>query len=100
MLNTLEPRILLISADPLRCTAVRSALEQSDPACRVAAVATFAAARLTLADLVPDVIVLEEASLHITSSLPGARPSLLADVVSALAGFAPVVILGADEPPA
>ena len=98
MLSTLEPRILLISADPSRCSAVRSALEQSDLSCRVAEVASFAAARLTLADLVPDVIVLEEASLHISSSLPGARTSPLADVVSALAGFAPVVILGADGP--
>ena len=98
MLNTLEPKILLISADPSRCSAVRRALEQSDPACRVAAVASFAAARLTIADLAPDVIVLEEASLRISSSLPGARTSPLADVVSALAGFAPVVILGADKP--
>jgi len=57
----------------------------------------FPAARLTIADLAPDVIVLEEASLRIHLRCP-ARGFHPADVVSALAGFAPVVILGADKP--
>ena len=97
-MQTLEPTVLLISHDTAVCSAVRAALENSAPSCHVASVTSFAAARHTVADLAPDVIVLQESSLR-PAAEQNSRPSPLADVVAALAGFAPVVILGKEDPP-
>lgn len=96
----IEPTVLLISPDPALCTAVRSALSGSEPACHVASVASFAAARRSVADFSPDVIVLEESSLPPSPEGAGLSPSPLEDVVAALAGFAPVVVLGGRQAPA
>jgi len=50
--------------------------------------------------LSPDLIVLQESSPHpFPGASPGAGPVPLTDIVAALAGFAPVVVLG-KEPPA
>ena len=95
----LEPTVLLISHDTSVCSAVRAALENSAPSCHVTSVASFAVARRTVADLAPDLIVLQESSLRPAASEQNSRPSPLVDVVAALAGFAPVVILGKEEPP-
>lgn len=95
-----EPTVLLISADPALCTAVRSALEQGRAVCHVASVATFAAARRSVTDFSPDVIVLEESALTFPHEISGRSHSALEDVVSALAGFAPVVVLGGLQAPA
>jgi len=97
---SIEPTVLLISAGTALCTAVRSALERSQPLCHIAAVATFAAARRTVADISPDVIVLEESSLEPSQGSASSHPSPLKDVVAALAGFAPVVVLGQRQVPA
>lgn len=95
-----EPTVLLISPDAALCTAVRGALRSSKPPCHVAAVDNFAAARRSVADFSPDVIVLEESSLP-SSLLDSSPPQLpLQDVVTALAGFAPVVVLGGRRAPA
>lgn len=98
-MHPIEPTVLLISPDSTRCTAVRSALERSKAGCRVASVASFAAARSTVARLSPDVILLEESSLRLAEAGPGGRASPLEDVVAALAGFAPVVVLGERQAP-
>src|ERR1700686_1668305 len=98
-MQTLEPTVLLISHDAAVCSAVRAALENTAPSCHVTSVSSFAAARHTVANLAPDVIVLQESSLRPASTEQNSRPSPLADVVAALAGFAPVVILGKEEPP-
>jgi len=98
-MQILEPAVLLISHDEALCSAVRTALQRSEPACHVAAVANFAAARNAAAQLSPDLIVLQDSSLKPSaSSSPGARPVPLADIVAALAGFAPVVVLGKEPP--
>jgi signal transduction histidine kinase len=97
-MHSIEPTVLLISPDVALCTAVRSALEQTEPLCHIAVVNDFAAARRTVADISPDVIVLEESSLAASQPL-GSPLSPLEDVVSALAGFAPVVVLGQRQPP-
>jgi signal transduction histidine kinase len=97
---SLEPTVLLISPDAALCTAVRSALERSEPFCHVAAVTNFAAARRTVAEVSPDVIVLQESSLAASADSPGVCSSPIEDVVAALAGFAPVVVLGLCQAPA
>lgn len=99
-MQALEPTLLLISHDKALCSAVRAAMQLRDPACRIGAVADFAAARQTVADLSPDVIVLQESSVGSLSDVPGSRLAPLADIVATLAGFAPVVVLGNEEPPA
>lgn len=99
-MQTLEPTVLLISHDAALCSAVRIALERSELSCHVASVASFAAARHTVADLSPDVIVLQESSLPPYSDSDSSQRQPLADVVTTLAGFAPVVILGNEEAPA
>ena len=99
-MHPIEPTVLLISPDTALCTAVRSALERSEPLCHVAAVTNFAAARRTVADISPDVIVLQESSLAASQDSPGLSSSPIEDVVAALAGFAPVVILGQRQAPA
>ena len=97
-MQTMEPTVLLISHDTAVCAAVRAALGSTAPSCHVASVASFAAARHSVADRAPNVIVLQESSLR-PAAEKNSRPSPLADVVAALAGFAPVVILGKEEPP-
>jgi signal transduction histidine kinase len=78
---------------------VRAALERREPACHLASVASFAAARNTVAQLSPNLIVLQESSLHLSAAAPpGARPVPIADIVAALAGSAPVVVLGKELP--
>lgn len=99
-MELVEPTVLLISPDAALCAAVRGVLRQSRPACHVAAVENFAAARRSIADFSPDVIVLEESSLPGPSHDSNLRASPLEDVVTALAGFAPVVVLGGRNAPA
>jgi len=103
-MHTLDPTVLLISHDAAICSAVRAVLENSAPSCHFASVTSFAAARHTVEHLSPDVIVLQESSLRPSNTENGVRPSALVpsalvDVVAALAGFAPVVILGKEELP-
>ena len=98
-MQTLASTVLLISPDAGLCSAVRSALRQSAPACHIAAVADFAAARSTVAELSPDVIVLQESSVR-SPDESHASLAPLSDVVATLAGFAPVVVLGDQETPA
>jgi signal transduction histidine kinase len=78
---------------------VRSALQQGEPACHIAAVANFAAARHTVAELSPDVIVLQESSLRPLQDASHPWLAPLSDVVATLAGFAPVVVPGDEETP-
>jgi len=100
-MQTLEATVLLISHDEVLCSAVRDALARTEAPCHIAAVESFAAARNTVADLSPDLIVLQESSLAVTAGGPGdSRPLPLSDIVAALAGFAPVVVVGKDQPPA
>jgi signal transduction histidine kinase len=100
MMQSIEPTVLLIGQDSPLCGAVRDALERSETGCHVAAVATFAAARRSVADFSPDVIVLEESSLPEAAENSGQRSSQIEDVVTTLAGFAPVVVLGESHAPA
>ena len=100
MPTTVESTILLIAQDEEICSVVRGALAHDDATCRVSAVASFAAARLTVADLSPDLIILQGSFLPDAPETSGGRPLPLADMVATLAGFAPVVVLGDQAPPA
>ena len=79
------------------CAALRAAIECRAPYCHIASVASFAAARHTVADLSPDVIVLQEVPQQAFAEDDGAPRAQFADLVATLASFAPVVALSLSE---
>jgi signal transduction histidine kinase len=88
-----ERTILLVSDDAALCAAVRLQLEAKEKGLRVAAVSTVEAAHGIIADAAPAVILLEDASVAADSQ--GAGYGLrLESTVSALAAYAPVVVIG------
>ncbi|MBS1841438.1 MAG: hypothetical protein JSS69_05220 [Acidobacteria bacterium] len=97
----MEPReqtVLLISDDAKLCARTRHELQSRESKLRIAMVSSVDAARLVVEEEAPAVILLEEATVH-TGDEKGARLRLDA-VVSSLAGYAPVVILGNEARPA
>jgi signal transduction histidine kinase len=93
--------ILLISDDAALCAAARKELETKEEGLRVAAVSTLEAAHRIIMDAAPAVILLEATAVMMARERPevpeenteGARR--LQSVVSALATYAPVVVIGA-----
>lgn len=97
MIRLREQTILLVSDDAgLRETARRE-FESREEGFRVAAVSTVDAARRVVEDAAPAVILLEETSLAPESEGPVGKVRRLNSVVSALAIYAPVVVIGAAE---
>jgi signal transduction histidine kinase len=89
-----EQTILLVSDDAALCAAARRELEAKEQGLRVAAVSTVEAAHRIVVDAAPAVILLEETS--VTAESPE-RPNValrLESAVSALAAYAPVVVIG------
>lgn len=96
MLNR-EQTILVVSDDATLCAAARREFESRIAGLRVASVSSVSAARRILKDDAPTVIVLEEAAIEPESDGPrGVMPRLDA-VVSVLAVYAPVVVIGKAE---
>lgn len=91
-----EQTILFISDDPSLCAAARRELQGNDPALRVASVSNVDAARRIVEDYSPTVIVLEQATVAGHAEGPRARVPQLDTVVSSLAVYAPVVVLGSE----
>jgi len=94
MMENLEQTVLLISDDAAFCATARVDLEGRKEGLRVAAVSTLEAAHRIVADAAPAVILLEEtlaAAEPLEQSGAGAR---LESAASALAAYAPVVIIG------
>ncbi len=92
-----EQIILMVSDDATLCTAARREFEQRIAGLRLAAVSSVTAARRILEEDAPSVILLDEAS--IAPEVEGTRgivPRLDA-VVTALAVYAPVVVIGTVE---
>ncbi len=92
-----EQTILVVSHDAALCAAVRQEFEASIAGLRVASVTSVAAAWRILGEDAPVAIVLEEAA--ISPEADGARgivPRLEA-VVTSLAIYAPVVVIGTAE---
>jgi signal transduction histidine kinase len=95
--------ILVVSDDAALCAAARKEFEPGIAGLRVASVTSVAAARRILEDGAPAVILLEEAAIgpEVDSSrgLDGPRETVsrLGDVVTSLAVYAPVVVIGRAE---
>jgi signal transduction histidine kinase len=89
-----ERTILLVSDDAALCAAVRLQLEAKEKELRVAAVSTVEAAHGIIADAAPAVILLEDASLAADSGECAGYGPRLESAVSALAAYAPVVVIG------
>jgi signal transduction histidine kinase len=94
MTQNQERTILLVSEDAALCAAARQELEAREAGLRVAAVSTVEAAHRIIADAAPAVILLEHTSVAADSPEHPAHGARLESAVSALAAFAPVVVIG------
>lgn len=92
-----EQTILVISDDPSLCASARRELQENDPQVRVASVSNVDAARRIVEDCSPAVIVLEQAVVRDPADGPRVRVPRLDTVVSSLAAYAPVVVLGNER---
>jgi len=89
-----EQTILIVSDDAALCAAARREFEASIAGVRVASVSSVAAARRILEEESPVAILLDEAAIvPETDTAEGILPRLDA-VVTSLAVYAPVVVLG------
>jgi signal transduction histidine kinase len=95
----LTPTLLLIKPDNSEASAVCQIVEQLRTACCITTVPSFSAARIALEDFSPDLMILHAWSPHSASAQRPAHQTSLADVVSTLVSFAPVVVLGHGCPP-
>src|ERR1700731_3189467 len=86
--------ILLVSDDAALCAAARQDLESLEEGLRVAAVSTVEAAHGIVADAAPAVILLEETPVEAESREHPGQGARLELAVSALAAYAPVVVIG------
>lgn len=89
-----EQVVLVISDDPSFCSAARRELQGEQPPVRVSSVSNVEAARLVVEDCSPAVIMLEQAAIAEAAGNGRARLPSLDSVVSSLAAYAPVVVLG------
>ncbi len=92
-----EKTILVVSDDAALCAAARREFETSVAGLRVASVSSFAAARRILEESSPTVIVLEEAAIAPETDGPRGIVPRLDAVVTSLAVYAPVVVIGTAE---
>ena len=97
-METREQTVLLISDDANLCARTRNELQAREGKLRVAMVTSVDAARLVVKDEAPAVILLEESTVNCARE-QGSHLRLDA-VVSSLAGYAPVVVLGNEARPA
>ena len=89
-----EQTILVVSDDAALCAAARREFEASIAGLRVASVSNVAAARRILEEESPVVILLEEAAILPEAEGPRAIVPRLDAVVTSLAIYAPVVVIG------
>lgn len=89
-----EQTILVVSDDAALCAAARREFEASIAGLRVASVSSVAAARRILEEEAPVAILLEEAAIVPETDGPRAIVPRLDAVVTSLAVYAPVVVIG------
>lgn len=89
-----EQTILVVSDDAALCAAARREFEASIAGLRVASVSSVAAARRILEEESPVAILLEEAAIVPESEGPRVIVPRLDAVVTSLAIYAPVVVIG------
>src|SRR5260370_12604143 len=92
-----EQTILVVSDDAVLCAAVRREFEASIAELRVASVTSVAAAPRNLEEDAPLAIVLEEAAISAEAHGPRGIVPRLEAVVTSLAIYAPVVVIGTAE---
>ncbi len=92
-----EQTILVVSGDAALCAAARREFEGRIAGLRVASVTSVAAARRILEEETPAVIVLEEATIAPEAEGPRGIVPRLDAVVTLLAVYAPVVVIGTAE---
>jgi signal transduction histidine kinase len=92
-----EQTILLVSDDAGLCAAARHEFESKPERLRVAAVSTMDAARRIVEDAAPAVILLEETVALARPEGQAGKMPRLDSVVSALAVYAPVVVIGGAD---
>jgi signal transduction histidine kinase len=92
-----EQTILLVSDDAGLCAAARQEFESKPERLRVAAVSTMDAARRIVEDAAPAVILLEETVALARPEGKSGKTPRLDSVVSALAVYAPVVVIGGAD---
>src|SRR5229473_1829302 len=90
--------ILVVSDDAALCAAARKEFEPNIAGLRVASVTSVAAAHRILEDGAPTVILLEEAAIGPEADGPRETVPRLDAVVTSLAVYAPVVVIGTSEP--
>jgi signal transduction histidine kinase len=98
-MNMREQTVLLISDDAALCAEARRELEADHHDLRVSSVSSVDAARRIVEDTAPTVILLEESSLAHEGERPRGHGPRLDVLVSSLAAYAPVVVLGPEERP-
>jgi His Kinase A (phospho-acceptor) domain len=98
-MNLRGQTVLLISDDEALCAEARRELQAAKAELRVSSVSNVDAARRIVEDSAPTVIVLEEASVGCHTGDPHCKPPRLDAVVSSLAAYAPVVVLGSEKRP-
>jgi signal transduction histidine kinase len=99
-MRTQEQTVLLVSDDAAFCAAARKALETDQSSRRVAAVSTVDAARDIVVHTPPTVILLDESALSPDASVSAelvAHGLRMESIVSALAEYAPVVVVASDS---
>jgi signal transduction histidine kinase len=94
MAQNQERTILFVSDDAALCAAARQELEAGGEGLRVAAVSTVEAAHRIIADAAPAVILLEDTSVAADAPEHPGHGRRLESAVSALAAYAPVVVIG------
>jgi signal transduction histidine kinase len=92
-----EQTILIVSDDAALCAAARREFEASIVGLRVASVTSIAAARRILEEDAPAVILLEETAIAPQAEGPLAAVPRLDSVVTSLAVYAPVIVMGTAE---
>ncbi len=92
-----EQTILLVSDDAALCAATRLEFEARVAGVRVAAVSNMDAARQILGEHAPAVILFEETSVAEETGGPRGIVPRLDAVVTSLAVYAPVVVIGTAE---
>src|SRR5258708_11540149 len=92
-----EQTILVVSDDAALCAAARGEFEASIAGLRVASVSSVAAERRILEEDAPEVILLEEAAIAPEADGPRGIVPRLDAVVTSLAVYAPVVVIGTAE---
>ena len=96
-MSSVKQSILVVSEDAGLCAALRQQFVEDTGGPRVASVASFAAARRILKEDSPAVILLEESAVSSEADGPRELVMRLDAAVSALAEYAPVVVIGSEE---